>query len=365
MITIEKALDLEPEYPLEHVCRPEEMLFFDIETTGFSGSYSSLYLIGCVFFKNGSWRLIQWFADRADAEEEILHSFFCFLNSFSVLVHFNGDGFDIPYLLKRCQAYGLDYNFDRIKSIDIYRLIKPYKKFLGLDSLKQKSIECFLGICREDKYSGGQLIEVYEDYMQTQDEYLYNLLILHNEDDLKGMLSILPILFYHDFLNGAFTLKSQDIQEKQDIFGEKEKSLLLTYKGSCCLPVPAQSENSCFSLELSGELLCLAVPLFEGELKHFYSDYQNYYYLIYEDSAIHKSVGEYVEKSVKKKATAKTCYTRAAGLFLPQPSLIWESSLKTDYRDKLTYVPYSLELFNNENSAEQYIKEVLRTCFLK
>ncbi len=34
----------------------------------------------------------------------------------------------------------------------------------------------------------------------THEQNLYDLLILHNEDDLKGMPSILPILNYPDFL---------------------------------------------------------------------------------------------------------------------------------------------------------------------
>ena len=53
--------------------------------------------------------------------------------------------------------------------------------------MKQKSIEQFLGLAREDKYNGGQLIEVYREYLMTHESFLYDLLILHNEDDLKGM----------------------------------------------------------------------------------------------------------------------------------------------------------------------------------
>ena len=59
--------------------------------------------------------------------------------------------------------------------------------------------------------------------------------------------------------------------------------------------------------------------------------------MIYEDCAIHKSVGQYVDRSARKKATAKTCYTRAAGLFVPQPLLadgtpMWHECLRADIR---------------------------------
>ncbi|MEG1294210.1 MAG: ribonuclease H-like domain-containing protein [Clostridium sp.] len=365
MITIKKKLDLPMTYPLERFCSLDNILFFDIETTGFSGDYSVLYLIGCTYYKDNSWHLIQWFSDYDGAEEDVLHAFFHFLTSFTTLIHFNGDGFDIPYLLKRCRAYNLCYDFTGITSIDIYRLIKPYKKVLGLDSLKQKSIECFLGVCREDEYSGGQLIEVYYDYLETHETYLYNLLILHNEDDLKGMPSILPILYYHDFLNGEFTFEDQHLTEKTDIFGTAESELVLSYKSDYVIPVPIHTENSCFTLDLDNDQLYLTVSLFEGELKHFYSDYENYYYLIYEDNAIHKSVGQYVEKGAKKKASARTCYTRISGIFLPQPSVIWEPLLKADYRDKITYVSYVPELFSEPTNASRYLEDVLKGFFIK
>lgn len=52
--------------------------------------------------------------------------------------------------------------------------------------MKQKSIEQFLGVHREDKYNGGQLIDVYREYLHTHEKFLFDLLILHNADDLQG-----------------------------------------------------------------------------------------------------------------------------------------------------------------------------------
>ena len=81
-----------------------------------------------------------------------------------------------------------------------------WKKILGLKDLKQKSIEGFLHISREDQYSGGQLIEVYQEYLKTREQSLLSLLLLHNEDDLKGMPALLPVLSYPDFFSQDFSL---------------------------------------------------------------------------------------------------------------------------------------------------------------
>ena len=69
----------------------------------------------------------------------MLVTFFEFLRRFPIVVHFNGDGFDIPYLLKRCRAYDLPYDFSGVTSLDIYKKIRPYRNLLGLESMKQNA----------------------------------------------------------------------------------------------------------------------------------------------------------------------------------------------------------------------------------
>lgn len=359
MLTIEKRLSLPDTYPLERIGALEELLFFDIETTGFSGDYSNLYLIGCTYYQDGSWQLIQWFADTADSEEELLHSFFSFLRCYRILIHFNGDGFDIPYLLKRCRHFGLPYDFSGVTSVDIYKKIKPYRKLLGLESLKQKAIECFLGVSRQDQYSGGQLIEVYQDYLVTHEKFLYDLLILHNEDDLKGMPVILPILNYPDFFEHGFRLLEQHIVEETDLFGTRHRQLLLACQSDYAVPVPFDAVHPPVSCHVEKNRLTLTIDLYEGTLKHFYPNYKDYYYLIYEDTAIHKSVGEYVDKDARVRATAKTCYTRKEGCFLPQFEPIWEPVMKQERGDKISYALLADACLQDEGCFQAYLGQIL------
>lgn len=365
MLTIEKRLSLPDTYPLERIGALEELLFFDIETTGFSGDYSNLYLIGCTYYQAGSWQLIQWFADTADSEEELLHSFFTFLQQYRILIHFNGDGFDIPYLLKRCRHFGLSYDFSDVISVDIYKKIKPYRKLLSLDSMKQKAIEQFLGVSRQDMYSGGQLIEVYQDYLVTHETYLYDLLILHNEDDLKGMPVILPILNYPDFFEHGFRLAGQQVLEETDLFGGRHHLLELTCVSDYEVPVPFDSVNPPVSCCVDGNRLTLTIDLFDGTLKHFYPNYKDYYYLIYEDTAVHKSVGEYVDKDARVKATAKTCYTRKEGCFLPQFEPIWEPVMKQEPKDKISYALLTDVCLQDPTCFGSYLAQLLRHLGVK
>ena len=359
MITIKHPIEFPNTYPLDRIGPLKDLLFFDIETTGFSGETSQLYLIGCTYFDGFGWKLIQWFADTRQAEKELLDAFFEFLKRFKILIHFNGDRFDIPYLLKCCERLGLDYHFDDLISIDIFKKIKPYRKLLKLENMKQKSIEQFLGIARTDKYNGGQLIEVYKDYLMTHEQNLYDLLILHNEDDLKGMPSILPILNYPDFLEHPLTLSGQEIVDEPGTDGRCRHLLKLTCKSFCSIPVPVKASLSPARCTMEKDQITFFVELTEGTLKHFYPDYKDYYYLPFEDRAVHKSIGSCVDKDARVKATAASCYTKTTGFFLPQFEDIWEPVMKQEYKDKMRYAALGDVYLADQAALQKYTNAIL------
>lgn len=359
MITITKEFTFEESYPVSRLGNREDLLFFDIETTGFSGDYNTVYLIGCVYFKDEKPCFTQWFADTKKSETEIIGHFFDFARNYKTLIHFNGDTFDIPFMEKRCHALDLPYTFDALNSIDIYKRIKPYKKHLGLESLKQKAIEAFLGIDRDDLYSGGQLIDVYSEYLKTHDEYLLNLLLLHNEDDLKGMPKLLPILFYPDFFNQDFTLT-----DMKKAAGETPR-LLLTLCGdeTTRLPVSISGSIPSYTLKAAENRLTLSIRLYEGTLKYYYPNYKDYYYLIYEDTAIHKSVGEYVDRDAKIRATKETCYTKKSGTFLPQPEPFWTPDFKNTCKDKSGFFEFCPDCFSDTETLNHYVRRIMKDVF--
>ena len=306
MITIEKTFPGTIAYPLERLGDPEKLVFFDIETTGFSADYNTVYLIGCIWPEGDHLRFIQWFADTKAAEADVLTAFFYFIKDFRTLVHFNGDMFDIPFVTKRAKALKLTPAFDSVESVDIFRRIKPFKKLLGLPDMKQKTIERLLKIGREDLYNGGELIEVYLDYLRTHDQEEKHLLLLHNEDDLKGMPSLLPVLFYPDFFAQDFTLDA--VREAP---GETDR-LILSLSGDpvTILPSPVAASVPAYAFRADKDRMELSIRVYKGTLKYYYPNYKDYYYLIYEDTAIHKSVGEFVDKDARIKATKETCYTK-------------------------------------------------------
>ncbi len=347
-------------YPLEHLVDLNSVLFIDIETTGFIARSSRLYLIGCGFFEEGTWKIRQWFAENKTEEADILSSFLDFSQKFSCLIHFNGKQFDLPYLRQKSEQLHMDFTLDNLAEIDIYKSIAPLKCFLKLQNCKQKSIEQFLGIRRTDAFTGGELISVYDEYCIHPSEELRYVLLLHNSDDVKGMLECLPILSYADLGNAALKVLSAEIDEYKDFQGMCCKELLLHIQLDCAVPIPLSTHGcDCFCM-FDGNLCTLKIPVLEGALKYFYPNYKDYYYLPEEDVAIHKSVAEFVDKAHRVQAKASTCYTKKSSAFLPQWEVLFEPSFKREWKDSCRFFELTSDFLSDQEALSRYTGHVLR-----
>ena len=90
--------------------------------------------------------------------------------------------------------YQMELNWDGATSLDLYQKLLPFKKLLGLEHMRQKDLERYLGRSREDLFSGGELISLYQEYLKTADERLLSVLLLHNREDVSEMTGLLPLL---------------------------------------------------------------------------------------------------------------------------------------------------------------------------
>lgn len=323
MLTITDEYTEALPYPYEKLGSPAGLLFFDIETTGLSARSSSLYLIGCLFTDNTSFRLRQWFAESPADERSVLaafHEYLLTLPEGILLMHFNGNGFDLPYLRQKYERFKLPFLLDSFASMDLYRQIRPYKAVLGLPSLRQKAIEDYLGIVRKDPFDGGQLIAVYEDYVSTRSPLGLKALLLHNDEDVRNMPKLLAALNLEDYMKACYTLSSQRLHETCALDGSPRTELLVTLQSPIPLPRPISLRLDCgVYLTAAESRVSLAIPLCEMTLRHFFADAKNYFYLPGEDRAVHKSVGIYVDPEHRQKATKENCYVKKQGTFLPCP----------------------------------------------
>lgn len=346
-------------YPLDQISELKNILFVDIETTGFSAKTASLYEIGCIYFEKGEGRLIQFFAQKPEEEAKVLEAFFDLCQNRSVLIHYNGNTFDIPFMKAKAAQYNMEHPFDSMSGIDIYKRISPYKKILGLENCKLKTVEKFLGIQREDLYDGGQLIEVYKNYCEEPTKEMKELLILHNKDDMKGMLKLLPILSYSDIFMQPFRVVKVQANHYADENGNGRDEVLMKIRFTAPFPKSfAMNKADCY-FSAEGSEGFLKVPLYHEEMKYFYANYKDYYYLPLEDVALHKSVATFVDKEHRIQAKAATCYTRKESLYLPQWDILFTPIFKRNYEDSLCFFELTEDMKRQPEIFRQYALHLL------
>lgn len=465
-----------------------EVIFLDIETTGFSARNSCIYLIGLAVIEDDMCRCIQLFADTPDDEADVIAAAMDILSGYSVVITYNGESFDIPFIRERARRVGVrlnkksitddirtknavsndlevidsamndnclpisniisidcmatksnnvDSNLEnrpdnnsenksenksrtkseidletdsetdskkifstKLESVDLYKIMRRINRLLGLPGIKQKDVERFLGIGREDKFTGGELIKVYREYIVQyklgQDTHaLLTELLTHNREDVCAMPAICAVFTYNclnhmddtslfkyescelsseiNELNRISSSEYRDsIHELLDESQNKTSSLAdidkentivkyihLTFRFNAAFPVPVNLQtDGGIRIKLSGSQVKFIILVTEGTLKHFYSDYKNYYYIPAEDMAIHKSVSSYMDASARQKATRDKCYTKKAGIFVPVFGTCEHPCFKQSYNDKQSYIQYSEELFVDEKFATLYASSI-------
>jgi len=331
--------------------KPDQYLFFDIETTGLSAARSDLYLIGYgTIINNEQFRITLLFNDDGCSEPKILAAFREVLFHYKYLVTYNGDTFDLPYIKEKCRQFRQEISFDSITSIDVYRKIRKYKKSLQMDSMKQSALESAMGMKRDEFHSGGLLIDAYYDYLNTKDTHLLDMLLSHNKDDIYGLFFVSGVLTLTSFFDGEFEISETSCTDTH--------FMIRVQTGMLAIPF----DTICNDIHISGKdkTVLIEIPVIRDTLKYFYKDYKNYFYLPLEQTAIHKDVACYVESAYKEKARPETAYTLKAGVFIRQNKFKQPHIFKYKHTDKDGYIELDDDFINNRLQLKEYLLNILK-----
>lgn len=339
----------------------ENIIFFDIETTGLSPDRGEVYLIGCLVFQQNQWRLIQFLSESPSDEKKILVAFQNLCNFHDTYIHFNGRSFDIPYLNKKFSHYHLKGFSSLSTEIDLFRKIKSYHALLQLETYSLSSLMEFVGRKRKDFFTGRELIGQYLQYRSQKSSCLEKNILLHNKEDVLGLLDVFIIEQQIQALKSAYKVNSWYIESNSI----EEKKL----HGSIQFNHPSYLD---FVLNLPwGKIIFyskdtkadLCIQLFHGTAYHFFDNYKEYYYIADQDEAIHKSVGKFLPPIKRKQATASNCYIKKEGLFIP----IWMAVdnlplFFLSIRKEQGYLPINFS--NQKELLSIWLEQWLQTIFL-
>jgi hypothetical protein len=216
--------------------------------------------------------------------------------------------------------------------LDLFKKITELKSLIPLNNYKQKTIEQFLGISRDDMYDGGQLINVYKDYVKTKDSEAESLLLLHNYEDVKGMPMLLDMMLYHMLCEGLFHAVSLNTDISEQLDGSPVKELYITLENEITVPKDAAIRDDAVHIHIFPDKTVIRVKLCEGEL--------NYYI-----------------PGNKKDGCISTKYA----IFLPQYEIICEPAYRKKRADRLSYFALSETFARDTSLQEKYAAHLMRT----
>ncbi|HNU90948.1 MAG TPA: ribonuclease H-like domain-containing protein [Spirochaetota bacterium] len=173
----------------------EEMLFFDLETTGLSGGTGTYaFLVGIGYFREGAFRVEQYFLDEYEREASMLLHLSGLFRSAGALVAYNGRSFDLPLIKSR-------YRLNRVRGfpveVPIVDLLYPGRRlFRGLyGSCTLKSMEeGVLGFTRNEDIPGWEIPDVFFAYQRHGETSRLPRVIEHNRADIHSMFLLVEAM---------------------------------------------------------------------------------------------------------------------------------------------------------------------------
>lgn len=213
MVIIEKDSELNINLNIFKQYEMDSIVYFDIETTGFDKVEDIIMLISIGWFTDkNSFHIKQYYADDISEEGEILREFNSDIVKFDAWCSYNGRAFDEPFIVRRMTKNFLSFN-PPVKHIDLYRLIRPYYKQLGMTRCNLKSVEHYVGIQREDKIDGGVSVQLYYKYLENKDEAIRSVIMLHNFEDVLNLPRLFKVVYQID--NESGIVREDCITDKQ------------------------------------------------------------------------------------------------------------------------------------------------------
>ena len=218
-------------------CKNLRTRVFDIETTGLYPQHDRI--ISASFCNPDGSDLLQFFCDAPQNEDILIEQILDELSKCDAVITYNGNMFDIPFVLTRAKHDKVAEELPLFWSIDVYRWLKAYwPQAKKMESLRQKAVEEALGLSdnRTDEIGGGECISLYADYVNWNNEKAKELILLHNGDDVRQLarisqsLSFLPyhqIAYEKGFMAGNILINEfKLLKNKLSVKAKMQKALM-------------------------------------------------------------------------------------------------------------------------------------------
>jgi len=191
--TIASWQDAEVEHPLcARGLTPEDLLFFDTETTGLQGGVgNAIFLLGTTRVTQDGVIMRQHFLPSPETEVALYHSFAQDLSSITHLVTYNGKSFDWPQVKTRHTL--LRGSVPALPALGHFDLLHGARRLWreDLESCRLSLIEPEkLAVIRTEDIPGHMAPILYFDYLHSGDPTAIHGVLQHNEIDVLSLVTL-------------------------------------------------------------------------------------------------------------------------------------------------------------------------------
>ena len=168
-----------------------QAVFLDTETTGLAGGAgTAAFLIGVGWVDGERFRVRQYFMRDYHEEAALLHALAEELRRFDRLVTFNGRMFDVPLLDARFRLNRVRFPLADARHLD---LLHPARRLwkARLESCRLQSLEAeLMGLRRAGDIPGGDIPQVYFDWVRRRDARMLARVFEHNRQDIVSLAAL-------------------------------------------------------------------------------------------------------------------------------------------------------------------------------
>lgn len=164
-----------------------DFIFLDIETLGLFNR--PIILLGVAAISGNKIKVNQYLSRSVEEENAVLSSFLNHILPESVYVTFNGQTFDIPFIIKRMKHYNIKKDVSKMHFDMLHYSRRAWSD--DMPNCQLNTIEkCIFGIEREDDIPSGLVPEFYKSYDRTGNLGPLVPIIEHNRQDIVSLAKI-------------------------------------------------------------------------------------------------------------------------------------------------------------------------------